>query len=99
MIVTCQYHCGECHSHFASLKAFDAHRAGTHHKGTRHCLDPFDVESLVEKSDEAECRVYVPIRRGEIVWADKTDMERGKGLRAGLRLAARRAESASGQAA
>lgn len=26
----CQYHCRQCERHFASLDAFDAHRAGSH---------------------------------------------------------------------
>lgn len=89
MIVTCQYHCGECHSHFASLKAFETHRAGDHAKGTRHCLDPFDIAKLAEKTDEGECRIYEAVRRGVIVWADREDLRRGRAFSAGYRIARR----------
>jgi hypothetical protein len=38
-------HCGTggCHRTFTGLKAFDAHRKGSHAKGTRHCVDPATV--------------------------------------------------------
>ena len=36
-------HCGACHRTFTGLRAFDMHRAGSHAKGTRHCVDPATV--------------------------------------------------------
>ena len=36
-------HCGACHRTFTGLRAFDMHRAGSHAKGTRHCVDPAAV--------------------------------------------------------
>jgi hypothetical protein len=66
--VTCAYHCGACHSHLASLDAFDAHRAGDH-SGERHCLGPDDVEKLGVKSDEGVCRMYAePVEGVTVYW-------------------------------
>ena len=36
-------HCGACHRTFTGVYAFDMHRAGSHAKGTRHCVDPATV--------------------------------------------------------
>lgn len=44
----CTYHCRGCGSHHASLKAFDAHRAGTHRDG-RYCIDPAGVDGLTAR--------------------------------------------------
>ena len=36
-------HCGACHRTFTGVYAFDMHRAGSHAKSTRHCVDPATV--------------------------------------------------------
>lgn len=36
-------HCGACHITLTGITAFDAHRAGSHAKGQRHCVDPESV--------------------------------------------------------
>jgi hypothetical protein len=36
-------HCSACHRTFTGIKAFDMHRAGSHARGTRHCVDPVSV--------------------------------------------------------
>ena len=38
-------HCGACHRTFTGVYAFDIHRAGSHAKGMRHCVDPATVDS------------------------------------------------------
>lgn len=36
-------HCTGCHRNFTSQTACDKHRAGSHERDTRHCLDPATV--------------------------------------------------------
>lgn len=36
-------YCRSCGRDFTSLRAFDAHRVGTHEPLDRHCADPLDV--------------------------------------------------------
>lgn len=36
-------HCSSCHETFATIAAFDKHRAGSHALSTRHCEDPATV--------------------------------------------------------
>jgi hypothetical protein len=66
--VHCTYHCGKCHSHFTSLEAFDAHRAGPY-SGERHCLDCDEHPDLVVKSEAGDCRMYAaPIVGRAVIW-------------------------------
>jgi hypothetical protein len=62
----CTYHCGGCHTHFASLEAFDLHRAGDH-ATRRRCLDPNDEPRLSEVG-RGVCRVYVVENLNVVVW-------------------------------
>jgi hypothetical protein len=55
-VLVCTYHCGACHSHFASLEAFDLHRAGDY-ADARYCLDPDDEKTLSE-AGRGPCRMY-----------------------------------------
>ena len=75
--ITCVYHCGQCHTHHASLESFDAHREGDHQEGTRHCLDPIDAldkhgaPRFAAKSEDGACSVgrnYVDPKHGVTVW-------------------------------
>lgn len=47
-------HCTECHHTFTGITAFDAHRTGSHAKGTRTCLHPTDV-GLVDSNRSYAC--------------------------------------------
>lgn len=38
-------HCTACHCSFTSQSASDKHRAGSHERDTRHCLDPATVHN------------------------------------------------------
>jgi hypothetical protein len=52
MTRSCQYHCRRCGGHFASLKAFDAHREGPV-SGECECTYP-DDSRLVELTGTCE---------------------------------------------
>lgn len=47
-------HCHSCRNVFTGISAFDQHRAGSHAKGTRHCVDPASV-GLVPTDREYPC--------------------------------------------
>jgi hypothetical protein len=69
MAAHCKDHCPNCGSHFSSVGAFDAHRAGDHQAGTRHCLDPYDADRLAAKDTMGVCDIYPDrVKRGVIVW-------------------------------
>lgn len=53
----CVFHCSGCASHFSSLAAFDAHRAGSHRVG-RHCLDPGREPRLVARTEVGVCTMH-----------------------------------------
>ncbi len=36
-------HCAACHQTFTGETAFNKHRAGSHGRGTRHCVEPVSV--------------------------------------------------------
>jgi hypothetical protein len=77
--VCCTYHC-DCGAHFASLAAFELHRAGSFQKRTRHCIDPEGVKRLVVKTEEGYC----DLKRGEPS-GNATVFQTVEGARAGVR--------------
>jgi hypothetical protein len=54
--MTCRHHCASCDGHFASLEAFDVHRAGDYATG-RFCVDPHECDRLVVATEEGVCRL------------------------------------------
>jgi hypothetical protein len=78
MSARCAYHCGACHSHFASLEAFDAHRAGEY-SGERFCLDCDAHPELVTKSETGDCRMYAePIVGCAVIWTSARSIGRAE---------------------
>ena len=75
MRTRCQYHCCECHQHFTSLSAFDAHRRGSHQEGTRYCVDALDDEQFLLKTDAGTCDIKPPYQTGVRLWQLKADVE------------------------
>lgn len=47
-------HCCECHRNFTAVSVFDKHRAGSHARDTRHCVDPASV-GLVDAGRAYPC--------------------------------------------
>lgn len=66
--VRCRSHCPSCGAHFTSDGAFDAHRAGSHREGDRHCLDPEPVEGLRVVTDSGRCEISRPHSEGIELW-------------------------------
>lgn len=52
--VHCTNHCATCGTHFHSVAAFDAHRAGDHASNDpmegRHCVHPLDVRGRDDRT-------------------------------------------------
>jgi hypothetical protein len=70
---TCKYHCRGCHSHFASLTAFDAHRKGDY--SSRSCELPDEENGFV--GVEGECRIASSeVLHPVLIWALVADRER-----------------------
>jgi hypothetical protein len=79
---TCQYHCGGCGRHFASLEAFDLHRRGDHDAG-RYCVHPVDLEGdsprtrLVAKTKHGKCDIGREALHGVWIWQVERDAMKG----------------------
>jgi hypothetical protein len=84
----CRYHCRACGGHFASLEAFDAHRAGSYE--ARSCYWP-DSAPLVEVPDGI-CAIAEPLhpRSGVTIYSTE------RAARAKEHFEARRSRQAAG---